>query len=72
MLVTFREVGQEGEIGTVVINPKKFKTGSTGFFGVDKLNINGKRCQVLVQLVEIGSKAANASPTPVTTAKKGK
>ena len=62
MLVTFREVGQAGELGTVVANPRQFKTGSTGFFGVDKLNVNGKRYQVQVQLVEIGSKAANATP----------
>mgnify|MGYP001589384671 FL=1 len=72
MLVTFREVGQAGELGTMVVNPKQFKTGSRGYFGVDKLNINGARYQVLVQVVEIGSKAANAAPTPVTTTKKGK
>ena len=71
MLVTFREVGQAGELGTVVINPKQFKTGSTGYFGVDKLHINGTRYQVLVQMVEIGSKAANVTPpTPVKKEKK--
>ena len=71
MLVTFREVGQAGELGTVVVNPKNFKTGSTGWFGVDKLVIAGKRCQVLIQVVEIGSKAANATPsTPVKKEKK--
>lgn len=48
---------ENGEfVGTIVANPKEFKTGSKGYFGNGKLEINGKRYQVQVQLVEIGSK----------------
>jgi hypothetical protein len=35
---------------------KTFKTGSRGYFGMGKIEINGKRYQVQVQMVEIGSK----------------
>ena len=35
---------------------KVFKTGSRGFFGMGKIQIDDKRYQVQVQLVEIGSK----------------
>ena len=35
---------------------KVFKTGSRGFFGMGKIQIDEKRYQVQVQLVEIGSK----------------
>ena len=38
------------------ITPKEFKTGSRGFFGSQKVEIAGKRYQVQIQLVEIGSK----------------
>jgi hypothetical protein len=45
-------------IGEIMAAEKQFKTGSRGFFGMSKLEIEGKRYQVQVQLVEIGSKAA--------------
>jgi hypothetical protein len=52
---------EQGEtVGKLVLNPKDFKTGSKGFFGMDKLTIAGKRYQVQAQLVEIGSKEAKA------------
>jgi hypothetical protein len=37
-------------------NAKTFKTGSRGFYAMGKTEIDGKRYQVQVQLVEIGSK----------------
>jgi hypothetical protein len=37
-------------------NAKEFKTGSRGFYGQGKIEIDGKRYQVQIQLVEIGSK----------------
>jgi len=43
-------------LGTVTASPKDFKTGSKGFYSQGKLEIEGKRYQVQVQLVEIGSK----------------
>jgi len=43
-------------IGVLTAAEKVFKTGSRGFFGMGKLQIDDKRYQVQVQLVEIGSK----------------
>ncbi len=43
-------------IGTMTAAAKDFKTGSKGFYANGKLEIDGKRYQVQVQLVEIGSK----------------
>jgi hypothetical protein len=48
------ETGQT--LGLISLPPKQFKTGSRGFFGNTKLEIDGKRYQVQVQMVEIGSK----------------
>ena len=43
-------------IGLMTVPPKDFKTGSKGFFTSGKVEVDGKRYQVQVQLVEIGSK----------------
>ena len=43
-------------IGVMTAAPKDFKTGSKGYYGQSKLEIDGRRYQVQVQLVEIGSK----------------
>lgn len=43
-------------VGMLTANEKEFKTGSRGFYGQGKLEIGGKRYQVQIQLVEIGSK----------------
>ena len=43
-------------IGAMTAPSKDFKTGSKGFYANGKLEIEGKRYQVQVQLVEIGSK----------------
>jgi hypothetical protein len=46
-----------GQLVTILtIPPKEFKTGSRGFFGNGKVEMDGKRYQVQIQLVEIGSK----------------
>jgi hypothetical protein len=45
-------------IGLMTVPPKDFKTGSKGFFTSGKVEVDGKRYQVQVQLVEIGSKNA--------------
>lgn len=48
---------EKGEIvGLVSLSPKQFKTGSRGFYANTKLELEGKRYQVQVQMVEIGSK----------------
>ena len=43
-------------LGIIVLSEHAFSTGSKGFFGAGKIEIDGKRHQVQVQLVEIGSK----------------
>ena len=46
-----------GQLVTVLTAPpKEFKTGSRGFFGNGEVEIDGKRYQVQIQMVEIGSK----------------
>jgi len=47
-----------GELLSVLtVAPKEFKTGSKGFYANTKCEIEGKRYQVQIQLVEIGSKS---------------
>jgi hypothetical protein len=47
----------EGQsLALFVANPKEFKTGSRGYYANGKAEIDGKRYQVQIQLVEIGSK----------------
>ncbi len=43
-------------IGLMTVPPKDFKTGSKGYFTSGKVEVEGKRYQVQVQLVEIGSR----------------
>ena len=45
-------------VGLMTVPPKDFKTGSKGYFTSGKVEVEGKRYQVQVQMVEIGSKAA--------------
>jgi hypothetical protein len=46
-----------GQLVTVLtVSPKQFKTGSRGFYANGKAELDGKRYQVQIQLVEIGSK----------------
>jgi hypothetical protein len=59
VLVHFKD-DQGREFGTIVANAKQFKTGSRGFYGNSKLEIDGKRYQVQIQMVEIGSKTSPA------------
>jgi hypothetical protein len=46
-------------IGLMTVPPKDFKTGSKGYFTSGKVEVDGKRYQVQVQLVEIGSKKSD-------------
>lgn len=43
---------------TLPVMPKQFSTGSQGYYANQKVEIGGKRYQVQIQLVEIGSKKA--------------
>lgn len=48
---------QDGQLVAMLTVPaKEFKTGSKGYYGNTKAEIEGKRYQVQVQIVEIGSK----------------
>ena len=48
-----------GQMLTVLsVMPKQFSTGSLGYYATQKVAIGGKRYQVQIQLVEIGSKKA--------------
>ena len=47
-------------LGTLTVTAKNFKTGSRGYYANTKIEIDGKRYQTQIQLVEIGSKAAPA------------
>lgn len=56
-MVIVTEMKVDGKlIGELTASPKEFKTGSRGFYGQGKIEIEGKRYQVQIQLVEIGSK----------------
>jgi hypothetical protein len=47
----------EGEtIALLTAEAKNFKTGSRGYHGQAKIDLDGKRYQTQVQMVEIGSK----------------
>lgn len=45
-------------ISVLSVLPKEFKTGSRGYYANQKVEIDGKRYQVQIQMVEIGSKKA--------------
>jgi hypothetical protein len=45
-------------LAALPVMPKQFSTGSLGYYANQKIEIGGKRYQVQVQLVEIGSKKA--------------
>lgn len=45
-------------IGILEADAKQFKTGSRGYNGNGKMTINGKKHQIIVNIVEIGSKKA--------------
>lgn len=57
MIILAELKNDQGQLLTVLtLPPKEFKTGSKGFYANGKAEIDGKRYQVQVQLVEIGSK----------------
>jgi len=43
-------------LATLAVPPKEFKTGSRGYYANGKIELEGKRYQLQIQLVEIGSK----------------
>jgi hypothetical protein len=58
--LTIRDV--DGEVlGVVLLEPKSFKTGSTGLFGARKITVGDERFQVQAQAVLIGSKPSESA-----------
>lgn len=45
-----------GQKQDFLLEKKDFKTGSKGFYGVGKMVAGGKKYQINIQVVEIGSK----------------
>jgi hypothetical protein len=55
---------KDGQTVTVLTaNPKVSSTGSRGYYGVTKAEIDGKQYQINFQAVEIGSKTRNEPRT---------
>ena len=60
LTATIRDDNGES-LGVIVLASKEFRSGSVGYHGQGKVEIAGKRHQVQVQAVEIGSKAKGDS-----------
>jgi hypothetical protein len=57
MIIDFLIKDEEGRtLDKLTAKEKTFSSGSKGFFGQGKVEIDGKRYQAQVQMVEIGSK----------------
>lgn len=60
-LIANLKTDSDQRVALMQVQPKQFKTGSRGFYANQKIEIDGKRYQVQVQIVEIGSKSQGAS-----------
>jgi hypothetical protein len=54
--VNMATIQLNGDKQNFILDKKDFKTGSKGFFGMGKMVAGGKKYQVQIQAVEIGSK----------------
>lgn len=61
-LIADLKAGDGALIASLSVMPKNFKTGSRGFYANQKMEMGGKRYQVQIQLVEIGSKKSTEAP----------
>jgi hypothetical protein len=68
VLVAFKNE-QGVELGQVAVPAKDFKTGSKGYFTSGKIEVDGLRYQMQVQLVLIGSKPADLEDLAAKAAK---
>ena len=54
MFLTAHIRDDKGEaVGVLVLKPKRFRSGKTGWFGVGKIEVDGERCQAQGQVVRI-------------------
>lgn len=56
ILIADLKLDNDTRVAIVNVLPKQFKTGSRGFYANQKIEIDGKRYQIQIQAVEIGSK----------------
>jgi hypothetical protein len=54
--VNMAAIQLKGDKQNFILDKKDFKTGSTGYYGQGKMVAGGKKYQVQIQCVEIGSK----------------
>ena len=60
-LIADLKTDSDKRVAIMNVLPKQFKTGSRGFYANQKIEIDGKRYQIQVQVVEIGSKSQDGS-----------
>lgn len=63
--VNMASIQLNGDKQNFILDKKDFKTGSRGYYGTGKMVATGKRYQISIQVVEIGSK-----PKPAEEKKK--
>jgi hypothetical protein len=56
MVIFVKLINENEELGTIELKEKIFKTGSKGYHGFGKIDINGKKHQINFMLIEIGTK----------------
>ena len=61
--VNIATIQLNGDKQNFIIDKKDFKTGSRGYHGTGKMVAGGKKYQVNIQLVEIGSKPKEKEET---------
>ena len=54
--VNMASIQLNGDKQNFILDKKDFKTGSRGFYGTGKMVAGGKKYQISIQAVEIGSK----------------
>ena len=54
--VNMATIQLNGDKQNFIIDKKDFKTGSKGYYGQGKMVAGGKKYQINIQVVEIGSK----------------
>ena len=54
--VNMSTIQLNGEKQNFILDKKDFKTGSRGYYGTGKMVAGGKKYQISIQAVEIGSK----------------
>ncbi len=58
LLVAELKLDSGQTVSIMTLPPKQFKTGSRGFYANQKAEIDGKKYQVQIQVIEIGSKTS--------------